>query len=83
MDIDRERLRASHSDALAAKAAFMSTFKHDLSRCAVGLGVSDDGTDWMLKVYVQDPEVEPHLPDHFGHFAVAVETIGPVTAFGP
>lgn len=83
MDIDRERLKASHSDALAAKDAFVLTFRDDLLRCAVGLGVNDDGTDWTLKVYIQDADVEPHLPDHFRHFAVAVEPIGPVSALLP
>ncbi len=80
MDIDRAKLLASRGDALAAKDAFMSAYGSDLSHCAVGLGVSRDGREWTLKVYVQGGDAETHLPHKFDHFEVDVETTGPVSA---
>lgn len=80
MEIDRAKLLASRGSALAAKDAFVSAYGSDLSNCAVGLGVSRDGQEWALKVYVQDAGIETHLPDHFERFEVDVEVIGVVSA---
>ena len=79
MDIDRAKLLASRGDALAAKDAFMSAYRRDLSHCAVGLGVSRDGREWTLKVYVQEGDAETHLPNHFERFEVDIEITGPVS----
>lgn len=79
MGIDRAKLLATRSDALAAKHAFMSAYGSDLAHCAVGLGVSRDGQEWTLKVYVQDGETDMSLPSQFERFEVDVELTGPIS----
>ena len=80
MASNHDKLLASRDAALAAKVAFESTYERDLSNCAVGLGLSRDGQDWALKVYVQAADPDAQLPPRFDRFEVDVEFAGQAAA---
>ncbi|MDR7039413.1 hypothetical protein J2X36_004189 [Methylobacterium sp. BE186] len=81
MDQRREKLLASKSAAMKAKAAFMAQYIEGHADRAAGLGVSKSGEAWAFVVFVHTPDAAAELPDHFGAFDVEVQVTGPARAY--
>lgn len=77
----RAQLAASERAAVAAKDAFVTHYARGRPDRAVGIGLDEAGTSWVVKVLVHDAEAARDLPTSFRNFKVEVEIVGMAEAY--